>query len=824
MQHPWQTWLGFTGIMLGVMMVVAVDLANSSAGRALDLSVATINGNLTHQILAGSPGVPDAVFTRLRTELGIQRSAPTISGQVRIGSESFTLLGLDLFSELSLQRQRPGMPASTAQVLGLSTLALGQPDSILVNAATARRLQVQTGETLLLSEGGRAHQLTVLGLLPPTADAATDNVLFTDIATAQQVLNKPGVIDSIDLILDPDEVNLLQDWHPEPNLRLVAVDSRNASLTQLTNAFHINLLAMSLLALLVAALLIYNTMSLSVLERRASMGVLRSIGVSQGGLIRLVLMESAVLGVLASLAGVMLGLLLGQGLVKLVTRTVDDLYFNLTVTRFIPDYLVMLKGWSWGVGITVAAALLPAWQAGQSPPITLQHRQEDQTVWQQRLPWLGVGGVLLLLLGYAVVLPASDSLVSGFVALNLIIFGFCLLVPVFMTVTLKAILHLPSAVLTLAGRMSLRNLQYGINRSGLAVAALTVAVSVTVGVGVMVGSFRQTVILWLDQTLSGDVQISRLDDGPGLPEALIQRIVSTAGVSGWLLGYSTPTDTPFGPVRIMAFDGSQDPPLYMKAAQPDATQAFNAGAAVYVAEPFAWLHNLALGDTLAFAGPEGEQSTRIAGIFYDYTTGPGLMVMAPAAYTRLWPGQPPSRLTLSLGDPADTAAMVRTLRSLTDGESGTIGVAGNADIRTITLAIFDRTFAITRVLRMLAILVAFVGVLSALIALQLQRMREYAVLRATGMTVGDIISMIAIQTLVMGLYAGVLAIPLGLLMSQVLIDVINVRSFGWSMQHVLPAGVLVQALILAVGAAALAALAPMRAVARVQPALALRGE
>ena len=155
---------------------------------------------------------------------------------------------------------------------------------------------------------------------------------------------------------------------------------------------------------------------------------------------------------------------------------------------------------------------------------------------------------------------------------------------------------------------------------------------------------------------------------------------------------------------------------------------------------------------------------------------------------------------------------------------GTWGVAANADIRRITLTIFDRTFAITHVLRLLAISVAFVGVLSALIALQLERMREYALLRATGMTVQEVASMIGIQTLVMGLLAGLFALPLGLLMSDVLIDVINKRSFGWSMLHILPTSVLVQAMLLAIVAAGLAGIYPAVRVAGVSPAQALREE
>ena len=153
-----------------------------------------------------------------------------------------------------------------------------------------------------------------------------------------------------------------------------------------------------------------------------------------------------------------------------------------------------------------------------------------------------------------------------------------------------------------------------------------------------------------------------------------------------------------------------------------------------------------------------------------------------------------------------------------------LAIFPNQQIQEITLSIFDRTFAITGVLRILAIVIAFIGVLSALMALLLERGKEFATLRATGMTPTQIIKLIMGQTALMGVFAGLLAIPLGLIMSDVLIDVINKRSFGWSMQHFLPLSVFSDALILAMLAALLAGIYPAIKSARISPALALREE
>lgn len=820
-QHPWQSWLSFLGIALGVMMVVAVDLANSSARRAFALSIDAVNGNITHQIVGGSAGVPDGVYAALRTELGIRRSAPALSASVRIAGQEFTLLGLDLISEATLARRRPGFSTDARELLALGFASLVADRAVLMSASAAAALGLEQGDPFTLQNGAGTSEVELAATFATQEAAATDGLVFADIATAQDVLQRSGSIDSIDLVLSASETEIVRQWLPV-GLTLVETNARNAALEQMASAFHVNLLAMSLLALLVAGLLIYNTVSLSVLQRQETLGILRSLGVTRGELVRLILGEAAVLGVLASLAGVAAGLLLGQVLVQLVTRTIDDLYFDLTVTRFLLEPLSLVKGLVLGTGLTLVAAALPAWEAGRSRPVTLRQRAVRDRDWLRRLPLLALAGLAMLAVGYVLLTPARGSLAGGFVALNLIIFGFCLMIPLAMYGLLQGALRLGGSRLKQTRRLSLRNVQTGIGRTGLAVAALAVSVSVTVGVGIMVGSFRDTVILWLEQTLSGDLQVTRLDEGGIAPE-LQSFIASLPSVAALTTGYNLRAESSLGPVRLTASGSGVSDSLFIKELSEANRAGVEAGEGLLISEPFAYGQRLAIGSVLTLTTARGELSLPVLGIFYDYSTGAGMVALAQEVLLREWPGQP-SRLTLQLADPGATAELTRQLRRETARHPGSYGIAANADIRRITLTIFDRTFAITHVLRLLAIVVAFVGVLSALIALQLERMREYAMLRATGMTVREVAAMIAAQTLAMGALAGVFALPLGLMMSDILIDVINRRSFGWSMLHTLPANVLFEALLLALAAALIAGIYPMRRVAQVRPAEALRGE
>ena len=819
LQHRWQSVLGFLGIMLGVMMVVAVDLASTSARRAFELSVESVSGTVTHQIVGGSQGVPDAVFTAVRTELGVRRSAPSVSGEVRLQGQNLTVVGLDLFSEAGLQRRRPGFDMAAEQLAALAVAALATPGAVIMSQASADSFGFGSDARFTLDPPFADTTLQLAGVLATAQADAAGQLLFADIALAQQILHKHGRLDSIDLILTPAEIARVEAWLP-PSLTLVAAAQRNATLEQMTEAFHVNLLAMSLLALLVAALLIYNTVSLSVLDRRATFGVLRALGTSKTQVIRLILIENAVLGAVASTTGVLAGLALGSVLVQLVTRTIDDLYFNLTVSQFLVDPWLLLKGFAWGTGITVLAAALPAWDAGRSPPITLQQKGTQGAALQRRLPWLTAAAVVLLLAGFGLLQLESRSLVLGFLALNLLIFGCCLLVPAFMQLLLSALLHVLRERIAYGWRLALRSIQSGLDRTALAVAALTVAVSVTVGVGIMVSSFRDTVQLWLDQTLTGDVQVTRLDAGAGIAPDVEAFINTHGAIARYSYGYQQMAESSLGPLRVQAASGAPDDWLYLKQGDVAAVS----GNEVLISEPLASLQQLEPGDSFSVQTAAGRQQLVVSGIFHDYTTGLPVIALSQQQLLRFWPAAQPQRLTLYLAANTAAAQVVSELRATLAQLPERYGVIANSDIRALTFAIFDRTFAITDVLRLLAVVVAFVGVLSALLALLLQHLRDYAVLRASGMTIGEVARLILNQTLVLGLCAGVFALPLGILMSDVLIEVINQRSFGWSLQHSFPLSVLLQAVLLAMVAAVLAGIQPALRVAAVRPAAALRGE
>ena len=825
-RHGWQTGLSVLGIALGVAVVVAVDLANQSARRAFELSMETLTGRASHHIVGGPTGFDEALYTRLRVERGLRAAAPVVEGLVEVGGETMRLLGVDPLAEGGTGRRLAGPDGAAIRRL------LTEPDTVLLSRGAAGRLGVGAGDPLTLEVAGRSRTVRVAGLVEPRRAGAGSDLLVADIATAQEVLDRLGRLDRIDLFLPEasgGRLDALRQALPE-GVRVETAAARRGAALELTRAFQTNLTAMSLLALLVGGFLIYNTMTFSVLRRRPLLGGLRVLGLTGRGLFGLVLAEALLIGAVGTAVGLAAGTVLGEGLVRLVTRTVNDLYFVLTVTDLLWTPAAYLKGAALGLGVTAVAAALPAREAAVTSPHAAQRRAEVEQRTRRGLPWLLAAGAVLALSGLALLAIPRGGLAAGFSGLFLLVLGAACVVPWAVVGLGRAAAGPFTRLFGGLGGLAARGLVASLSRSGVAITALAVAVSATVGMGVMVSSFRLTVDDWLHQILQSDLYVSAparsssRAEGAVTPE-LVERLRRTEGVAGLSLRRAVEVKGPDGPVALLAWDlVPESRPPRVKAAVPDAWQALRAGRAVWVTEPYAYHHGVGPGDEVVLYTDRGDQAFPVAAVYYDYGSDRGRLAMARGLYRQWWDDPAVSSVGVHLAPGAAPEAVLGRVRELAAGFPQRLRVRSNRAVREASLEIFDRTFAITRVLRTLAVAVAFVGVLSALMALQLERAREHAVLRATGVTPGQLFGMVGAQTGLMGLAAGLLALPLGLGMAQVLIHVINRRAFGWSIETVVAPGLLVEAVALAVGAALLAGLYPAWRMARTPPAAALREE
>jgi putative ABC transport system permease protein len=424
-----------------------------------------------------------------------------------------------------------------------------------------------------------------------------------------------------------------------------------------------------------------------------------------------------------------------------------------------------------------------------------------------------------MLASAALITFSGKQLVAGFIGLFLLIVGYSLLVPLVLRVALRGMQRVRMGLLP---RMAVRGVQASLSRTSLAIIALTVAVSATVGVSIMIGSFRTSVAEWLEMTLASDLYVSATTQEASRVEgslhpAWLARVQGLAGVKAVSTGRTARLTVENFPMPALVLQPSSHSGRGFAFMAGDAEaiwQRFLDGNGVLVSEPFAYHRGKKAGDMVQVVTElAGTVRLPILGVFQDYSATQGMVVLPRSLYERYWADRGISSLGVQVAAGADVASIKRQLQAWA-GELQQVGqplvVRSNQDIREFSLQVFDRTFAITNVLRLLVIIVAFVGVFSALMALFLEKGREFAILRATGFTPQQLQRLILGQAGLIGLLAGLLALPLGWLLSVVLIEIINQRSFGWTMQTHLFAFVPLQAVALALVAALLASIYPVR--------------
>jgi putative ABC transport system permease protein len=864
-RHPWQFGLAILGVALGVAVVVSIDLANASSQRAFELSTDAVTGRATHQVVGGPNGLPDAAFRSLAL-LGLPSrvaAAPVVEAYVAVPAKAggsggaprlLHLLGVDPFSEGPFRPYLSGGAgggAETADRSGGGALDLGpfltRPGAGVLAADTARELGIRPGDRFAIEAGGRDRTVELVGVLEPgdpdTRRALAD-LLVVDIATAQELLGRQGRLDRIDLIVPEgpkgaDRPVLLRRIAAAlpPGAQILDAAGRTRTTQEMTRAFRLNLRALSLLALVCGLFLIYNTMTFSVVQRRTLLGTLRALGVSRREVFGLVLGEAAVVAVLGTALGLGAGVALGRGLVRLVTQTINDLYFVISVRELSLPPETLLKGALLGVGATLLAALAPAVEATNAPPRAVLTRSALEARLRKALPRASALGAGLLALGGALLALSPGTagspaaLTMSFAGLFGVILGCALLAPGGTVLLMKLLRRPMGALFGVLGRLAAGGVVASLSRTAVAIAALVIAVSVTVGIGVMIDSFRQTVSRWLEASLRADLYVAPPTRGGGFSGAFLApetaaKAAAIPGVGGVSLLRRVQIPSPAGPVRLIVLgtDRAGLDSFELKTGDPrQAWPAFQRGEAVMVSEPFARRRNVGVGSTLSLRTARGDRVFRVAGIFYDYASDQGLVLISRPTYLRLWGDPALSGISIRLAPGADAEAVARQVRALS-GTGRPLTVQSNRSLKKVSLEIFDRTFLITGVLRLLAGLVAFIGVLSSLTALQLERARELGVLRANGMTPAQVWKLTTAQTGLMGLAAGLLSIPVGLALAAIMIFVINQRSFGWSMRMEVSPAILLQALALALAAAILAGLYPAWKMARTSPALALREE
>jgi len=848
-KHPWQILLSVIGITLGVAVVVAIDLTNSSAKRAFEQSANAVTGAATHQIIGISADIPESLYIDLLQQDGLTNIAPVVEGYGRLlgkksaenGNDAYQIIGIDPFVEKPF-RNYLQTGKNSLNILRL----LGEKDTAIIARSVAARLNIKVNDQLSFLIAGNEHKLTIVGLINENQELeelALSSLIFVDIATAQELLDMQGLLSRIDVIIPDNSAGkrTLQELRVSlpSNVDIITAKSRNVAMSQMTKAFETNLTALSLLALIVGMFLIYNTMTFAVVLRRQIIGSLRALGVTRREIFKMIFAESIFLGLISTWFGIFFGIVLANSLLDLVSGTINDLYFVLNVHSLNISFGSLFKGIAIGVLATALTGFLPAYEAAKSSPRASLARSSLELKYRRAFAWTKWLGGGVMSLGILVLILPHDVLWLSFLGLLCIIVGFVLYVPQLTLMLVNLFVPVHNKLLGTLGNISARSVGSSLSRTSVAVASLTVAIATTIGVSVMIDSFRGSVITWLDNTLTADVFVTT----PGintsrskghLPEVWVERFRAMPEVLDVSVVRNVQLQAPKGITELHVIKISNTLFSMFDIKEGNyltALQGFFEEDGLLVSEPYAYKHDIKVGELLVLPTDRGLKSFKVVGIYVDYGSDQGIVTINRDTYERYWDDRSISSLGLHVDQSVNVKYFIDKLnatvadyqtKALSNDDEQQLLIKSNQAIKQASIRIFDRTFVVTEVLRLLAIFVAFVGIVSALMAIQFERRAEIALFRVLGLTPQEVWLVVSGETGLIGAIAGILAIPLGLILAAVLIFVINRRSFGWSMDLTLDPMLLLQSLLLSITAAMIAGMIPAFKMSRSNPVSSLR--
>ena len=817
--------LTVSAVTLGVAVIVAVDLAGEASMGSFRSSLESLQGTASYEITQVG-GIPEAVYgdlVRLEEPLVFSPRIEGFASLVTTGEE-VPLFGVDLIGDTTLG-EKGAMPRP-----GTSELV----DSASVWASDS--LGIAPGAALAVVAGDRRMELAVRGVIEPS-EAHAGRYLMMDIAAAQRLLARTGRLDRIYVHAPPGET---RDW--EERLRLVVppgaailpAGTRTEDNRRMLRAFRWNLRMMSYTTILVGAFLIYNTITAYVVRRRQQIGIVRAVGGSRAMVRSAFLFEGVVFGILGAAAGLVVGRLLAVGAVEAVGGTVSSLYVTSTPGDIAFRPWTVALAVLTGVGTSIASAWWPAREAaGVAPTEAMARARLDYDV---RTASGRSTLVAVVLTGLAIaccfVPPVDRFPAGGYLAPVLLAGAVAMVAPRLSAVVLRIAGRALAAPLGIIANVAARGLAASLGRTSVIVTAMAVATALIVSMGVTVGSFRETVVDWLESRLQADYYVSPA--GPGsrgaastMSEEVAARLETVPGVMdvGRFRTYSiryedTPATLGLGDAALYErhpggefLDGSEPAVVWEELAEGDR---------VIVSELFSYRHDVHRGDTIRLALGSGIVEFGVAAVFYDYSGEREFLIGDREALLEYLPDPRLSSAAVYLEPGADFEASHATLLRTVSGRG--VEVTPTRTIREEAIRIFDRAFAITWALEVIAMFVAILGMAEALLNLVFDRRSELALLRMHGASVAQVRRLVLVQAGLLGVLASVVGLALGAATSQILLRVIHKQSFGWSVQLHWPWELLATAVGVIVAASVVAGLYPARIGSRLAPVEVLRAE
>ncbi len=827
-REPVRTLITTLCVSIGVAVVVAIDLAGEASAGSFQSSMESLQGDASYEI-SQVGGIPDSVFGELTRLSGPLEFSARVEGYATFAQsgERLPLFGVDIIGDEAL---RSGVGI---QMADLDVLVESRP--VWVSAS----LGADVGDRIELIVNDRLESFRVQAVMDESGlhSNARGSMVVMDIALAQRVLDRIGRLDRIYAKVPGGREGKWESLITErlpPNASLRAAGIRTRENRKLLRSFRWNLQVLSYIALIVGAFLVYNTVSVSVVRRRSLIGVARALGMTSRGVRAGFLLEGCCFGVAGTAIGLALGRALAVGAVELMGQTVESLYVSSA-----PGEIAIRPGTAAvavfaGIGVSIFSAWWPAREASSVPPTeAMAKARREYEVEASRGSWARASlACAALSIGLCFV-PAWDRVpYAGFLGALGLILSATMLVPQVAGASFRSAARPLMRIFGAAAMVGSRSLAGSLGRTAVIVAALATATAMMVSVAIMVGSLRETLLVWMDSQLQADLYVqaearSGVEDAPTFSEEAARAIEAVPGVDAvdrfrrYAISYEgLPATLALADFRVhrtrsrMQFlDGPDMDTL---------VDRLTSSKSVIVSEAFGSKHDVGVGDAVALPIGRGAEEFEVAAVYFDYSAEHGYVIGHRDVLMSYLPDERLTSLAVYLAPDAEVEAARAEIIGAVAGRR--LQVSRNRELREGAIVIFDRTFAITYALEAVAVFVAILGMAGALITLVIDRRTELGVLRAVGATKRQVRRLVLAQAGMLGLVSNFVGVLLGVLLSVVLIKVINKQSFGWTIQFHWPVGLLIGAITVIFAASLIAGTYPARVAAARDPLGAMHEE
>lgn len=833
------TWLS---IAFGVALYISIDIVNFSTLQSFSNGIEAMTGKAQLTLVGSQAGFSESFLEKAEKSAVVQSAIPMVETHVYYVSpengntETLVVLGIDLLKESAVRNYKTSSKNGEEKMIDDPLVFLNQADSIILTHEFAKKNKLGLNSKLSLATADGLKPFTVRGLLSPSgpAKAYGGNMGIMDIDGARAMFGKSGKIDRIDIVPKPGipiaDVRAALEKEFSPDLQVESPASQAENMRNLVQGYQALLSFIGSLALLVGLFLVLNSMSISVAERRKEFGILRAIGATRFDLLGMIFRESLLMGLFGSLCGVILGREIAIQMVGMISRALS---YQFLIPVYVNDLHLTPAHWIKGVGLgtacTVIASMIAAWNSvkiepteavrGSTPHPKAPSWAPPLVGWlgllfivvdskfglSQSYVWIRALNPLCLVLGSILVSP---SLVRGFIML------------------IRKMISYPAL------RLSCDNLIRNASRTGSNIMTLMVGLMLVIILALLNGSIKYSVVSWFQKTLSADLVVSSNGNlmtfqVQPLREEIAQKINTipgvdiTDGIGATAIRYLKQNYEG----KVLAIKAFDPPHPRLRKSQFDVkdrdteqavSELFGSDDQVMmVSQNFVMHFHKKTGDTIELNTPTGIHAFKIIAVMTEFANPEGVFYLSRKSYQKFWNDHLVTGFFVMV-KPGVNPTQVRDALDRSFGKE--LGIVGtlNASLAVQANAQIDDSFAYTKAIEWCALLVGLFGLFNTLMVSVMERKREFGILRAVGITRGELILMIFNESLLQGTLGGLVAICIGTFVTYFWVMGTLSSIMGWVLQFYLPWGAILKTFLCGVGVGILAGLIPSKHAAKIE--------